>query len=120
MRIAFLWDGIEEHMDKRWNDGLRLAMKHLEKRHKVGYFEPLDRRGIDEFKPDVLLHWAALCENSKPTVVEYPYKKAICFGGGPVDNSNVHGYDMYFSESEVNDVDFEEHGKRWMRAFGIN
>lgn len=120
MRIAFLWLGVEEHYGKRFTDGLWLALKHLEQRHTIGYFEPLDRKSIDEFKPDVLLYWAALCENTKPMVASYPYPKAICFAGGPIEQSNVDGFDLYFTESTLNEEEFAKFGKPFKRAFGIN
>lgn len=120
MRIAFLWDGITQHKGKRFEDGLYLALKRLEKDHEIGYFEPLDRYRIDLFKPDVLLFWGALCENCVKEVIQYPYKKAICFAGGPIDESNVHGWDLYFTESTINEAELRVLGKPYMRAFGIN
>jgi glycosyltransferase involved in cell wall biosynthesis len=120
MRIAFLWDGVTEHYGKRFTDGLYLALKHLEEKHTIGYFEPLAYDKIKEFNPDVLLYWAALCENTKPVVETYPWPKAIAFAGGPIEDSNVHGFDLYFTESAVNEYEFEQFGKPWKRAFGIN
>ncbi len=120
MRIAFLWNGITDHYGKRFTDGLYLALKRLEDRHTIGYFEPDDITRIDSFKPDVLLYWAALCENLKPLVASYKYKKAICFAGGPIDKTNVNGFDLYFTESSINEYELEQLRKPWMRAFGIN
>lgn len=120
MRIAFLWQGITEHYGKRFEDGLYLALKHLEDNHTIGYFEPEAYDKIKEFNPDVLLYWAALCENQKPMVQEYPWKKAIAFAGGPIDATNVDGFDLYFTESEVNEREFKTFDKPFMRAFGIN
>jgi len=119
MRIAFLWEGISTNQH-RFEDGLAMALKRLESNHKIGYFEPYDKEAIDNFKPDVLLYWGALCEQYKPLVASYPYKKAICFAGGPIDRSNIDGFDLYFTESEVNEREFEELGKPYIRAFGIN
>ncbi len=120
MRIAFLWDGVSKHYGKRFTDGLYLALKRMEENNTIGYFEPEDEAGINKFKPDVLLYWGALCENKKPLVTEYPYNKAICFAGGPIEDNNVDGFDLYFTESEINEKDFERFNKPWMRAFGVN
>lgn len=119
MRIAFLWDGVSTNQH-RFSDGLYLALKRMEVDNKIGYFEPEDRKGIDEFKPDVLLYWGALCENKKELVTTYPYKKANCFAGGPIDSTNIHGFDLYFTESTVNEDEFKAFNKPYIRAFGIN
>lgn len=120
MRIAFLWDGITEHYGKRFTDGLYLALKRLEETETIGYFEPTDLDGITAFKPDRLLYWGALCENTRPLVVTYPWKKAICFAGGPIEPGNVDGFDLYFTESSINELEFQSFGKPYKRAFGIN
>jgi glycosyltransferase involved in cell wall biosynthesis len=120
LRIAFLWEGVQNYRF-RLTDGLGEALKVLKDRgHTIGYFEPDDEIGIIGFRPDVLLNWGPLCANTTPKVISYPYKKAIAFGGGPIDKDNVHGFDLYFTESEVNELEFESFGKPWMRAFGIN
>lgn len=120
MRIAFAWDGITEHYGKRFKDGLWAALKILEEKHSIGYFEPTAEQAIKEFKPDILLWWGALCEAVRSKVVSYPYKKAICFGGGPITESNVHGFDLYFTESKINEDEFARFGKPFLRAFGVN
>lgn len=120
MRIAFLWDGVRLHYGKRFSDGLYMALRHLKEKHDVRVFEPSEGEMIHAFRPDVLLYWGALCENSKPLVASYPYKKAICFAGGPIDKDNVDGFDLYFTESQVNEIEFTRFGKSWLRAFGVN
>lgn len=120
MRIGFLWEGYRLHYGKRFQDGLYLALQHLKKRHVVRGFEPNEEAMIHGFRPDVILYWGALCEKFKPLVASYPYKKAICYAGGPIVEDNVHGFDLYFVESEVNEKDFTAFGKPWMRAFGVN
>lgn len=120
MRIAFVWEQVSKYYGTRFTDGLYLALKHLEKRHTIGYFEPTDPKGIDEFKPDVVLFWGALCGWETPLVKALPYKKAIAFAGGPIDPGNVNGFDLYFTESKINEDEFANFGKPFMRAFGIN
>lgn len=119
MKIAFLWEGINEFRF-RLTDGLGLALEVLKKKHEIRYFEPYDTTLIHGFQPDVILHWAPLCGNDRKAVVSLPYKKAICFGGGPIEPHTVDGYDLYFTESAINEKEFEAYGKPWMRAFGIN
>lgn len=120
MRIAFVWDSLREHYGKRFNDGLYLALLHLEEKHTVGYFEPFDDEDIRDFKPDVVLFWGALCGQETPHVKEMPYKKAICFAGGPITWGNHSGFDLYFTESQINDDEFQNFGVPHVRAFGIN
>lgn len=119
MKIAFLApynvDGYE-----LIDDGLGTALSILEDRHVISYLEPDNWNRIKDFNPDVLLHHGALTEDVCKIVAEYPYKKALCFGGGPVTKENIVPYDLYFVESAINEQDFELLGKPWMRAFGIN
>lgn len=117
MKIAFLWNG---NMRGKPTDGLGEALLHLGKKNEVGYFEPDALSEIKEFNPDRILMHAALTEYMAEMVSEYPYKKALCFAGGPIEDSNLYPFDLYFVESEINEREFEGKGKRWMRAFGIN
>ena len=119
MKIAFTWEHVTEYRH-RLTDGLGAALEILKTRHNIRYFEPYDAIGIHGFRPDVILHWAPLCGNDHNAVISLPYKKAICFGGGPIDETNVHGYDLYFTESAINEKELSEFNKPWMRAFGIN
>jgi glycosyltransferase involved in cell wall biosynthesis len=120
MRIAFVWESLRKYYGTRFNDGLYLALKRLEERHTIGYFEPFDDEQIKEFKPDVILFWGALCGYETPHVKELPGKKAICFAGGPITSNNVNGFDLYFTESKINEDEFAAFGKPYLRAFGIN
>jgi len=120
MRIAFVWDSLHTYYGTRFNDGLYLALKRLEERHAIGYFEPQEDDLIAAFRPDVVLFWGALCGHETPHVKQMPYRKAICFAGGPIDANTVDGFDLYFTESRWNEDEFDRFGKPWMRAFGIN
>jgi glycosyltransferase involved in cell wall biosynthesis len=119
MRIAFTWFEITDYK-WRLTDGLGAALKILEQTHQIGYFEPFEHEKIHSFKPDVILHWGPLCGNDIKDVKYLPYKKAICFAGGPIDELNCDGFDLYFTESEINEKEFESFGLKWKRAFGIN
>jgi glycosyltransferase involved in cell wall biosynthesis len=125
MRIAFIWQGLDGRYKYHWRDGLYAAMKLIEQKHEVRYFDfPLT--DIHEFKPDVVLYWEACCTiDSKDgdnyrSVLALPYKKALLFAGGPVNARNAQGFDLYFVESKLNEEEFEALGLPWKRAFGVN
>jgi glycosyltransferase involved in cell wall biosynthesis len=120
IKLAFLWDGVKLHQGKRWKDGLWLALERMKESYFIRYFEPSDYEGIKAFNPDLLLFWGAFVENIRPQVVNYPYKKAICFAGGPIERNNVDGWDMYFVESAINEAELANLGKPFIRAFGVN
>lgn len=119
MRIAFLWEGVNEYRF-RLTDGLGAALELLKLKHEIKYFEPYDEALVHGFRPDVVLHWGPLCGNDHKAVISLPYKKAIAFGGGAIEPGNVDGYDLYFTESSLNEKEFTLYRKPWMRAFGIN
>lgn len=119
MQIAFLWEDVTNSRH-RLTDGLGMALKLLSQKHTIRMFEPDDQVGIFGFKPDVLLYWAPLCARTKDLVASYPFKKAICFAGGAIEDTNVDGFDLYFTESKINEDELTKFGKPWMRAFGIN
>lgn len=124
MKIAFVWQGFDGRYGQ-WKDGLYAAMKLLEQDHEVRYFDfPLT--GIHEFNPDVVLYWEAPCTlNGKNApnymeVLDLPFKKALLFAGGPIRPDICFGFDLYFVESRINELEFEDLGLPWKRAFGVN
>lgn len=119
MRIGFLWEDITNSRH-RLTDGLGKALQVMKERHTIQGFEPDDMERIFAFKPDVLLYWAPLCARTKDLVVTYPFKKAIAFAGGAIEPENVNGFDLYFTESKINEDEFTKFGKPWKRAFGID
>jgi glycosyltransferase involved in cell wall biosynthesis len=120
MKIAFIWPGFRLHNGKRFKDGLWEALEILKQKHEIRGFEPEETQMIIGFNPDRILYWGALIEQTKPSVAALPYKKAICFAGGPINGELATGFDLYFTESEVNEREFGALGKPWMRAFGVN
>ncbi len=120
LKIAFVWPGYRLHNGKRFKDGLWAALEILKQKHEVRGFEPSEEAMIHGFRPDVVLYWGALIEPTKEQVSRLPYKKAICFAGGPIEPQIADGFDLYFTESEVNERDFKKLGKPYMRAFGVN
>lgn len=124
MKIAFIWQGFSGRYG-HWEDGLYAAMKLIEEKHEVKYFDfPLD--GTHEFNPDVVLYWEApVTQRGKDAdnwnaVCALPYKKALLFAGGPLKAIDVKDFDLVFTESAINDEDCEREGIPYKRAFGVN
>lgn len=122
-RIAFVWQGVSDTtVFNHWNDGLRAALRLIAEKHTVDFFEPYD--DIGEY--DVVLYWEAPCTLQGPNahhykkVMELPHRKALLFAGGPIKPEWVKGFDMVFTESQVNDEEFRVLGIPYKRAFGIN
>lgn len=122
MKISFVWQGSsDKHTFQHWNDGLREAMRHIEKKHKVEYVEP-----YDPLTGDVVLYWEApITAQGKHkewyNQVRYVDKpKIMLFAGGEVRDEWCDGFDMFLVESEINEEDFDRIGRPWMRAFGVN
>jgi glycosyltransferase involved in cell wall biosynthesis len=123
MKIAFIWQGSSKpEIFNWWNDGLRVAMRIIEKTHTVTYHEPWD----DVSHADVLLYWEAPCTinggNSSfyEKVRHAPQKKILLFAGGPLKKEWVEGFDFLAIESDINMKECEEMGIPHFRAFGIN
>lgn len=122
MKIAFVW---HQSSDKRvfdhWNDGLRQAMRIIEKQHEVVYHEP-----YDNIEADLILYWEAPCTingqhlDHWKNIQNSSIKKALLFAGGPIIPEALDGFDMIFTESQINDDEFEMLGLPYKRAFGIN
>lgn len=125
LKIAFVWQGFDGRYGM-WRDGLWAAMKILEKKHQVKYFDTSRIKDIYDFEPDVVLYWEAPCTYAGKDRLNYwavqnlPYKKALLFAGGNLKDEWLEGFDLFFVESAINEQEFEALGKPWMRAFGIN
>lgn len=124
MKIAFIWQGFNEHFDK-WGDGLSAAMTLLETQHDVKYFDfPL--KDIYEFNPDIVLYWEApVTQRGKDalnwnSVCNLPFKKALFFAGGPLKAFDVKDFDLLFVESKINEEECENQNIPYKRAFGVN
>lgn len=123
MKISFVWQGSSnERTFKHWNDGLREAMRILERTHEVEYIEPWDT-----ITGDVLLYWEAPCTARSETGVHYnrirenrDIPRALLFAGGPIEWDTTVGFDMYFVESAINEQEMEALHLPWRRAFGVN
>lgn len=121
MRLAFIWQGIDD-MKEKWEDGLALAMKLIEKEHHVSYIEPFD--DLDGY--DALIYWESPCTINGPNAHHYnavrlhPTPKILLFSGGPVDARWVEGFDIICVESQINKDEFKALGVDTVTAFGIN
>lgn len=120
MRIAFVWQGVTERFS-HWNDGLRQAMRIIEKTHDVTYYEPTDN--IDA---DVVLYWEAPCTingqhaQNYRRIQELQIPKALLFAGGTLVDAGLWGFNLFFTESAINDDEFRAKGLPYKRAFGVN
>ena len=120
-RIAFIWQGITEMKDK-WEDGLDMAMKQLEKEYQIEYLEPFD----DLEGYDLLIYWEAPCTinglNAEHynAVRKHPTPKILLFAGGPINPKWVEGFDVICVESQINKEEFANLGIETVTAFGVN
>jgi hypothetical protein len=121
MRISFIWQEVTERKDF-WNDGLREAMRIIEKDHTVTYHEPWD----DITEADIILYWEAPCTINGSNAPHYikvrdnAIPKALLFAGGPLNAKDVEGFDHLFVESDINAKECQEQGIPYSVAFGIN
>jgi len=122
MKLAFVWQNSSHgEVFDDWNDGLREAMRILEKKFDVGYYEP-----FDDFEADIILYWEAPCTiNGKNApyykrIQDMKVPKALLFAGGPIKEEGLSGFDLFFVESELNEKEFAELGRLYIRAFGVN
>ena len=74
MKIAFLWYGVRGRVIGVWDDGLHEALRHIGQEHNLRMFEPEETAAIMDFKPDVVLYWAASTEQTMPLVTALPFK----------------------------------------------
>jgi len=121
MKIGFLWFGLKGRYG-HWDDGLKAAMRIIEKHHEVHYIEPTD----DFSAMDVLLFWEAGCTRDGKDgamykkVQESPIRKALLFAGGPIKDEYFQNFDMVFVESAINEDELSVYGIPNKRAFGVN
>lgn len=121
--ISFVWQGSSQpEIFNKWNDGLREAMRIVEKHHEVEYKEPWD-----ELNGDTIIYWEAPCTAQGENAEHYNKvrrtqgkKKIMLFAGGPVILDQCLGFDKFLVESEINEQEFEALGLPWERAFGVN
>lgn len=123
MKIIFVWQGIsEKQIYGHWGDGLRAAMKLIEKEHQVIYKEPWE----DMPEADVLLYWEAPVtwagkdRDNYRKIQALSIPKVMLFAGGVVKREYCDGFDLFLVESKINEDDFSAIGLPWLRAFGVD
>lgn len=120
-KISFIWQGINGRYG-HWQDGLWLAMKHLEKEYDVTYHD------LDEDIPEdsIIFFWEAPCNyngqfsEGYKRIMNLPNKKVLLFAGGPIKKEWVEGFDLVCVESKINADEFTQLGVPNITAFGIN
>ena len=123
LKIGFCWQGVsEKHIYQHWGDGLRAAMRIIEKDHQVLYYEP-----YQEIKDvDVILYWEApvtWAGKDKDNYIKIQTNqipKIMLFAGGQVKKEYCVGFDLFLVESKINEDDFSAIGLPWLRAFGVD
>ena len=121
MKIAFVWQGITGRYGI-WNDGLRAAMRIIEKKHEVSYREPSD----DITDVDLIMYWESPCTVNGPNapqwnkVVRNPIKKVLLFSGGPLKPEWFFPFAHTFVESKINLDELKGWGIPCSTAFGVN
>lgn len=139
MKIAFVWQGITGKMhfhktDKvtglpavtgkygAWDDGLRAAMRIIEQKHHVDYFEP----DADIVGYDVIMYWESPCTVNGPNkdkwlkLISNPIKKVLLFSGGPIEPQWFDAFTHTFVESQINRDELDSWGIPNSTAFGVN
>lgn len=125
MKIAFVWQGFDGRYGV-WRDGLYAAMKLIEEKHEVRYYDTTRLSELTAWEPDRVLYWEAPCTINGKDAANYnavrtlPFKKALLFAGGDLRREWVDGFDLLFVESRVNEEDCERLGIPYRRAFGVN
>lgn len=121
MKIAFVWIGLDGRYGV-WNDGLREAMRLIEKKHKVTYFDAKD----DVVGFDCILFWESPCTVNGPNahlwnkVINNPIKKYLLFSGGPIKAEWFTPFEHTFVESKINKDELDSLGIPNSTAFGVN
>ena len=121
-KIAFIWQGVlDPKVFHHWNDGLRVAMRILEKEYEVHYKEPWD-----EITEDIVLYWESPVTSQGQNAQHYnrvrnlPQKKILLFAGGLIQKEWIRGFDLLAVESRINEEECTNLGIPWFRAFGVN
>lgn len=138
MKIAFVHDWEPDlEQELTWRDGLWAALKELERRghivHRVAaskdtpatvndiLLTPHVVETVQDWNPDVILHWADFTRPNAKPLKELGIPMAICFAGGNALGDNNVLFDHIFVESEVYKQELNEHGfDNVSIAFGTN
>ena len=142
MRIAFIhdWEVVPEQ-EITWKDGLAAAMRILSQRHQVKMFVCGPERttlrheyfdinvspsgqllftDVQDFEPDVILHWADLTRPNAIPLSALGIPQALCFAGGNTAGETLPAFDHVMVESNSYLERFAAAGVSVSYAFGTN
>lgn len=114
MKICFL---VELHSMWQWDDGLRGAMKILEKKYEVVYH--LDGKCNCE-KTDIVFAWGGTLSNTYKNALTMVCKRVLLFAGGPRESELFKDYDMVCFENEIHTNEAKIRGIKCITAFGTD
>lgn len=123
LKLSFVWQGVSDSkVFNHWNDGLRIAMRKIEKQYTVYYQEPWE-----EIRGDIILYWEAPVSAVGGNAVHYNRirtmegkKKILLFAGGAINYSWIEGFDHICVESKINCEELCVLQVPHSTAFGIN
>lgn len=140
-KIAFIWDwDIIPSQAITWEDGLARAIQILGEKYEVKvyatgaedyvfkhpYFDinvlnvEHVADSIENFAPDVILHWADCTRPCAKTTARLGIPMALCFAGGDVNGGTAPYFQHIFVESDVYKPGFVKRGIPVTTAFGTN
>jgi hypothetical protein len=102
------------------NDGLRAAMRIVEKEYEVKYVNVANGQEAKVNVGDLLLVWGSLGAKWVDDTGKVPVKKILLFGGGRLDKQSAYLYDYILAESKCDVEDFKSLGHDASQAFGVN
>ena len=126
MNICFLVEMMKDGYPTMWawDDGLRGAMKIIEKEHHVcyhlngelehGYYGVLDKDA------DVVMVWSGTGGKVYKEALEFEGKKILFFAGGPRNPELFKNFDMVLFENDLHTLEARSQGVKCMTAFGTD
>lgn len=107
----------------QWDDGLRGAMKIIEKKHTVTYH--LDgfcdcRQRPSSILPDVVMVWSGTNGTVYHNALQMDCKKILLFAGGSREPSLFRDFDLTLFENGIHTLEARNYGVKCMTAFGTD
>ena len=115
MKICFV---VELPNWESWDDGLRGAMRIIEKKHEVCYH--LNGDIEHEWLSDVILAWGGTLSKSYENIQKYECPKILLFAGGPIGKDFFTNYNLVCFENNLHTLHARSLGIDCMSAFGTN
>lgn len=114
-KILFVYD---HEKPEYWMDGLREALRLLEKKYEIQYW---NRNELPSgyTKPDFILGWGAFGSRVDTFLQQLPEKKGLCIAGNTNPPTGADNYDVLFYETKW----YREQIKFFpniVQAFGVN